>query len=235
MQKLWIAALFIALALGGIAFLTTENIYVTAAVPVVTIAYYFVFLAKPLKKYDERVLRVHECYDFINSFLITMSVKSSLGEAFASATQNPSKPFKVELSQLEAMDVPDKLVYLRKYFNLGIYKLFVNVVNLHQEQGGDILALGEPIMQETVRMEDYVKRTAFIGKKKAGEFAALWLMTFGVLLIMRFGISEFYGRLVENAFFLVLISLFFLVFILSIHIFVSRYVALSIKEDRLDG
>lgn len=234
MRKTWLAAVLIALAVALTAYLTTDNLFVALGVLAVLLIYYFIFLDKPLKRYVERTLQVHECYNFVNTFFITMSVKNSLIDAYESGLVDPSKTFRKELEQLEDMDVLDRLVYLRKYFNLSIYRLFINIVNLYQEQGGDILALGEPVVNETVRMESYVRRVDLIGKRKAIEFAILWLMTFGVLLIMRFGIKEFYDMMLASPMFVAMICLFYLVFLLSLHVFVKRFVFLSLKEDQLD-
>lgn len=231
MTTISIFAVIISLIVGVTGYFTTNNLFVAIGIALVCVIYYVIFLSPLLKKYYSRLIRVHECYYFINAFLITMSVKSSLNDAYASATAKASKGFQNEMNHMGDLNVTERLLYLRKYFNLSIYKMFINIVNLYLEQGGDILANGKSVISETIRMEEYCTKVDRLGKRKAFEFALLWAMTFVVLLVMRFGIADFYLQMMKNPMFLVLICAFYLVFVVSTHVFVNKFAFLSLKED----
>ena len=234
MKIVSIVGIVSAVLLGALAFLATNNYIVAAVVLVLALGYYMLIAHKMIKKYLSRVQRTHECYKFINSFLITMSVKESLTEAFSSGTLNASPEFKKELADLENMVVEDRIIYLRRYFDLAIYKMFINVLKLYQDQGGNILALGETLMQETTMVENSVTRSFNIGVKKIVEYAILWVLTFAILIFMRFGMSDFYITMLNNRFFVFCLIVFFLFFIAAFHIFLLKFTKLSIKEDKVN-
>lgn len=223
-----------AVLLGLASYLATNNYIIAGVILVLGLAYYMLIAHKMIKKYLSRVQRTHECYKFINSFLITMSVKESLTEAFASGTLNASPEFKKELVDLENMVVEDRIIYLRRYFDLAIYKMFLNVLKLYQDQGGNILSLGETLMQETTMVENSVTKSYNIGLKKIVEYAILWILTFAILIFMRFGMRDFYTTMLSNRFFHFCLIVFFLFFIAAFHIFLLKFTALSIKEDKVN-
>ena len=220
--------------LGIVVYLTTNNLIVAGVLFFVALAYFMLVAYKMIKNYVSRVRRTHECYKFINAFLITMSVKSSLTEAYISGTLNASPEFKKELEDLENMVVEDRIIYLRRYFNLAIYKMFLNVLKLYQDQGGDILALGDTLMEETTLVETGVTKSFNIGISKLTEYSILWILTLIILIFMRFGMNEFYLTMLGNRFFFFSLIAFFLFFIASFHIFLSKFTKLTIKEDVID-
>jgi len=223
-----------ALLVGVAAYLATNNYIIAGVILLLAMAYYMLVAHKMIKKFLSRVQRTHECYKFINSFLITMSVKESLTEAFMSGTLNASPEFKKELGDLENMVVEDRIIYLRRYFDLAIYKMFLNVLKLYQDQGGNILALGETLMQETTMVENSVTKSFNIGVKKLTEYAVLWVLTFAILIFMRFGMSVFYLTMLSNRTFTVCLIIFFAFFIGAFHIFMVKFTTLSIKEDKVN-
>lgn len=233
MKVVDIVFIIISLIAGTIGYLTALNYIIGGAIALLFLAYYFLIARKRFKQYYLKIDQIHCCYHFINSFIITLSVKESLADAYESGTRLTNKNFADEVSELSSMPLDDRIVYLRKYFNLAIYKMFLNVLSLYQDQGGDILNMSDCLMRETTRTEKSLTESISIGNRKLFEFGLLWLMSFAILLFLRFGISDFYLQMVKSTTFIALLIGFFFVVLISIHIFVCSYTSIKIKEDKV--
>ena len=128
------------------------------------------------------------------------------------------------------MAVLDRVRYLYGFFNLSIYKVFLNVLDLYQDQGGNILNMADNLLRECTRTEKTLSDTLSIGYKHLTEFTILWLMSFAILLFMRFSIEEFYMMMLKSPFVAPLIFVFFIICIGSINLFVNSFTNLTIKE-----
>lgn len=229
--KIDIAAVLTSLLVAVVCYIVIFNIFISVALFIVFVAFYFLLLRKKFKNYLMQIERVHACYYFVNSFVITMSVKESYDEAFQSATRISNKHLTETINELNELNTIDKIKYLRNYFNLGIYKMFLNVLDLYQDQGGNILNMSENLIRECTRTEKTLSETLSIGYKHFIEFISLWLLSFAILLFIRFGIKDFYNQMVANSFFTPLIICYFLIFLLSAFLFFSSFTNLTIKED----
>lgn len=233
MNTINIVFILISLGVGIVAFLTSFNIIIGIAITLIFLAYYFFIARKMFIKYLQKIDQIHCCYHFINSFIITLSVKESFDDAYESATRLTNKNFSDEVNELSSMPIENRIVYLRKYFNLAIYKMFLNVLKLYQDQGGDILAMSDSLMRETTRTEKSLTESVALGNRKLLEFGVLWLMSFAILLFLRFGISEFYEKMITNYMFIILLVGFFLVSLVSTHLFLCSFTSIKIKEDKV--
>ena len=120
---------------------------------------------------------------------------------------------------------------LRTYFKLALYKMFLNILEIYQEQGGNILTMSENVLRESTRLEKTVTESSSIGIKHIVEFILLWGMSFGVLLFMKFGLTDFYQKMLSDPIFVPLIFIYFLICLASIHLFLNNFLNLTIKED----
>ena len=231
MRKLDIIWIILSAMIAVVSYIASDSFFIPIGVVVVFVLYYFLIGRKRIKKYVSKVNVIHACYHFINSFIITLSVKESLDDAYESGIRLDNKEFNEETMNLENMPVYDRIVYLRKYFNLAVYKLFINVLDLYQDQGGNILNLSDALMRETTRTEKALADSTNLGERKLMEFIVLWLMTFAIMIFLRFGVSDFYIVMLKSPMFVALIILFFVVTLISIHLFIVRFSSLSIKED----
>ena len=231
MKKLDIIFIVIAALMGLVSYLASMNIFFPIGVFIVFVLYYFVLCRRKIKQYFNKVNTIHCCYHFINSFIITLSVKESIDDAFESGIRLENKDFNEETRNLESMQTYDRIIYLRKYFNLAVYKMFINVLNLYLDQGGNILNLSDALLRETTRTEKALADSTSVGEKHLFEFIVLWLLTFAILLFLRFGVANFYSIMLNSSTFLALIGVYFVVVLVSIHLFVTNFSSLSIKED----
>ena len=128
------------------------------------------------------------------------------------------------------MPVIERVRYLKDYFSLSIYSMFLNVLDLHQDQGGNILNMADNLLRECTRTEKSLSDSLSIGNKHLKEFIILWLMSIGILLFMRFSLKDFYGSMLKNNIIGMMLFVFFLICIVSINLFVNAYTSLAVKE-----
>ena len=233
-----ITALIIFLVMSVVAaivcYIATSNIIFSLAILLIYVAYYFLFQYKRIKKYFFLTRRVHSCCFFINSFVITMSVKESYEEGFKSGIAIKDDQLHLFAGELEELSSFEKVKYLKNYFKLTIYMMFLNVLEIYQDQGGNILTMTENLMRECTRTEKQLTDSSNLGVKHLIEFALLWSMSFAVLLFLKFGLGDFYQKMLNVPIFAPAIFIFFLLCLLSIHLFLNTFLNLSIKEDLSD-
>lgn len=232
MRKIDMAWIIGTLVVTTIAYLSSMNIFITAAIMLIYLLYYFLLARKKFTKYLKQQERVHSCYHFINSFLVTLSVKESFEDAYESAIRIENKEFKEQVDNINNLAVYDRVSYLRGYFDLAIYKIFLNILDLYQDQGGNILAMSENLIRECTRTEKTITEATSIGNKHLIEFFLLWLMSFAIIIFMRFSISEFYMMMIKQPVFMIMLFAFFLICLASVHLFFRRFTNLTIKEDK---
>ena len=231
MKKIDLSFIFIGFFLGILCYFCTNSILYPVLIFVLMEADYFLLLRKKFINYFSLIERVHTSYHFINSFVISLSVKDSLEDAYQNGIRINNKSLNEQTSELEEMAVVDRVKFLRDYFNLSIYKMFLNVLDIYQDQGGNILNMSDNLMRECTRSEKTLTDTLAIGYKHLTEFIILWLMSFAILLFMKFSIKDFYLKMLTNPIIVPLIFVFFVICIASITLFVNSFTDLSIKEE----
>ena len=231
MKKIDLIFIISSLFISFSAYLATMQIFIPIGIFAVYILYYFLLIRKKIAQYLHKSEVVHSCYHFINSFLITISVKESLEEAYQNGLRVAPKSLLEETNEIENMTIMERINFLRSYFNLAIYKMFLNVVNLHQEQGGNILTISDSLIRECTRVEKTLNESTAIGNRHLVEFAVLWLLSFFILIFLRFAISQFYSQMISSLIMIAFISGFYLIFLVSVHLFLINFTSISIKED----
>lgn len=231
MYKIDITFIALSLLAGGFCYFATNSFIFMCLVVAFYIADYFILIRRKFSYYFSLIDRVHTSYHFINSFVITLSVKESLEDAYIAATRIGNKKFNELIKGIEDNTVVDKINYLKGYFKLSIYKMFLNVFKLYEDQGGNILTMSDNLLRECTRTEKTLTETIQIGYKHLIEFIILWVMSFGILLFMRFSIKDFYNQMLQNAIVSPMIFFFFILCIVSINLFINAFVNLTIKED----
>ena len=232
MQKINIIFIVIGLMLGVLCYLSTNSVLYAALIAVVFILDFFILMRKRFVHYFSLIERVHTSYHFINSFVITLSVKESLEDAYQNGIRIKNAKLNALTDQLNEMAVIERVKYLKDYFNLSIYLMFLNVVNLHQDQGGNILTMSDNLIKECTRTEKTLSETLSIGHKHLKEFITLWIMSIAILIFMRFSLKDFYVTMLKSTLFSALLFVFFLICIISINLFINSFTDLTVKEAK---
>ena len=92
---------FIGISFGIVAFISTNNFIVTGVVLVLTLLYFLIFANRILGKYRVKITRFHECYYFVNNFMVSLSIKQSLKGAFESVIDYGGDSFKEVLASAD--------------------------------------------------------------------------------------------------------------------------------------
>lgn len=229
-------ALFVLLTLmlAMVAYLTSFDIYIPIFVVASYLLYYFVLGRRYLIKKDRLTRRIHACYHFINAFIISMSVKESVEDAYQSGIRYEDKELNEITENLENLKVSDRITYLREFFNLAVFKMFINVLSLYQDQGGNILNMSDELISESTRIEKSLSESLIESNRYLGQFLLLWIMSVSVLLFIRFSISSFYVSMSKSSIFVGFLLVFFILILFSIHLFIVRFSSIVVKEDQVE-
>lgn len=221
----------ISLIVGVIAFVALENIFVAASVFVIYLIVSIFLILPKLKKYEFIKVRYHECYHFINNFIISLSIKKSISGALETTVGSMPSEFIDLYSGLENMSENEKLDYLSSYFEFYDYSLFLQIIYIWQEEGGDIIAMSKYLIGNIRSNEEYISQVDTIARRKYIEIGILWAISLSIVVILRFALSQFYDRVKGQLLFIVSISMVFAFVLLTIYLLVHKGTSLKLKGN----
>ena len=229
MSSFLLISIVISVVIGVITFLTSNNYIIAAIALVIYLLYFLIFARKIFNKYQTKIVRFYECYHFINTFIVSLSIKSSLSSAYETAILTIDKEHVKELETIDSFEINDWLNHLNKYFKFHIFSLFIDLININEEQGGNILEQSKYLLEELRLNEEYISEGTLISKRKMTEFAILWVLTYVIMVFMRFALSSFFQNISKQLFFIIGILLIDVFCLLSIHFAIIKYTSLKIK------
>ena len=232
MNNTLILFVIFAVLFPSITYIVTENFISTGIVLVITGLYLFLYAYQRVNKMLDRNKKFHSCYTFINSFIISIATKGSLMAAFESSRLVMDKEYITYIDGLTSYNEEEKLDYLKRYYEFDIYFLFLSVMNIYIEQGGDILTISYYLNEESRRNEDYLIKAEELSKRKILEFSMLWFFTLLIIIVLRFSLNSFYHQITNYLLFQVAIVSLFMLLILSIHLLIMRIINNEIKGYR---
>ena len=145
--------ILVSLAFAGLIFITSENIFTTISIFLITFLFLVFLIKRQLDKYQKKTRRYHQCYQFINSYLISLSIKGSLSAARESSYGTADKEVREVIDSIKDLDEEEKLSYLCKYFKFDLYHLFLDTIKVWREQGGDILLMSQYLINQVRQNE----------------------------------------------------------------------------------
>ena len=219
----------VSLLLGILGYVASGNIIVGVLSTTLPLAYFFIIANKMLKRYSTKISRYHECYHFINSFIVSLSIKKVTLGAYESAIANMREDFLNEFDNMSSLSQKEKLEHLSKYFRFHDYYLFVDLVNLYEEQGGNILEMSHHLINNTRQTEEYIAACSSIHNKTLTQFGILWLLTLGIMAFLRFALSTFFVMMAKQIFYPIGIGMIILFCLVSIHIALTRLTKVEIR------
>lgn len=229
MNSVLTIGIIISVILGVTSFVASNNFIIAIVVLVISILY-FVFIVRPLiNKYETKIRRFDECYHFINTFIVSLSIKGSVASSYESSIQVMPESFISSIENIETFSQQDKLDHINKYFRFHVFSLFVDLINIYEEQGGNILEMSHYLLEETRLIEEYITTSKNITKKKMVEFAILWILTLGIMVFMRFALSQFFDVIAKQIFYPIGILFICLFCLLSIHVALCKMTKLKIR------
>ena len=219
----------VSFAFAGLIFIASENVISTISIFLITLLFFVLLIKRRIDKYQEKTRRYHQCYQFINSYLISLSIKGSLSAARESSYGTADKGTREVIDSIKDLDEEEKLSYLSKYFKFDLYHLFVDTIKVWREQGGDILTMSQYLINQVRLKEEYLLFCESAHRSKLIEFFVLWGITLTILTSLRFALSQFYTRIIHAMFFQIAVVVLFLFVLLSIYLMVSRITNVTLE------
>ena len=208
---------FVSLAFGGLIYMASENIFVSIIIFLFSMVFFVFLVRRQIDKYREKTRRYHQCYQFINTYLVSLSIKGSMSAARESSYNTADASTKEILDSIKDFDENEKLSYLCKYFKFDLYRLFLDTVSLWNEQGGDILSMSQHLVNQVRLKEEYIL------------FCESTHRTLLILISLRFALSQFFTHIVKTIFYQVSVVVIFLFLILSIYVMVKRITNITLE------
>ena len=219
----------VSFAFAGLIFIASENFISTISIFLISLLFFVLLIKRRIDKYQEKTRRYHQCYQFINSYLISLSIKGSLSAARESSYGTADKGTREVIDSIKDLDEEEKLSYLSKYFKFDLYHLFVDTIKVWREQGGDILTMSQYLINKVRLKEEYLLFCESVHRSKLVEFFVLWGITLTILTSLRFALSQFYTKIIHAMFFQIAVVVLFLFVLLSIYLMVSRITNVTLE------
>ncbi|MCR5490805.1 MAG: hypothetical protein K6F32_01600 [Bacilli bacterium] len=223
----------LSLFVGAAAFFAANNLLIGLGV-FLAFALVLCGLVYPMfAEFGKRARREHECYRFTNSFIITLSVCQSLEKSYDSAMESSDRELVALSDSLTNLNAREKLEYLDSFFEMPAYRMFLSLLDIYIEQGGDIVKISSELMQEFTRIEE--TRIAIIGsaRKNAIQFAVLWLISLAIVVFLRIGLSNFYTYLSGSMTYMISLVIYFAFFLASLVVYAAFYTRLKFKLPKI--
>ncbi len=224
-----LVGIIVSLVLTGISFITTQNIFLAIFIFLMSNVFFVLIVNRKIKKNQLKIHRYHQCFHFINSFIISLNVKGSMSAAIQSGYETTDEDTKALIDSIKELNEEEKIMYLSKYFKFDLYRLFVDTVNLWNEEGGDILKMSQYLINQVRLKEQYLITCETIHRQKTVEFVVLWTISLAILAALRFALSQFFERIRQTIFYQVAVTVIILFVLVSIYILVTRISKLDLE------
>ncbi len=215
--------LFYALAIllpAGLAYFVSNNLIFAGAVGL-AIFVYFIFIEYILrKKILVKNIKSNDLNYFLHDFILLYLDKKEVKFAIKESCSKTSKYLKEELRTLDEYSGIAILTNLENYFLSSLYSLFLLAIkNKSNHLEENLKFILNENMINIKKKEDTNKRN----KKALWEFSILWLVSFIIFAILRLSLTNYFSKLQGSFYYLIGISIYFLLFFLSINLFVFSY------------
>lgn len=224
-----LVGIIVSFVLTGISFITTQNIFLTIFIFLISNAFFVFVVNRKMKKNQLKIHRYHQCFHFINSFIISLNVKGSMSAAIQSGYETTDDDTKALIDSIKELNEEEKIMYLSKYFKFDLYRLFVDTINLWNEEGGDILKMSQYLINQVRLKEQYLITCETIHRQKTIEFVVLWTISLAILAALRFALSQFFDRIRQTIFYQVAVGVIILFVLASVYILVLRVNKLDLE------
>lgn len=229
MKKIIFIDILIVLSVGLSCFIASDNWILSLIITLLYIVYLFAIFNIILKKYNNNVLKYHQCYNFINDYVAAISSYQSLLGAFDAIYENFNDDLKKELEGVKDVDILEKIKYLQSYFPFHVYYMFCQIIELYDHQGGDILNMSSYLIKQVRSIEEYVNACTKYRSSKIVELIILWGSCLLILIFIRFGLASFFETLKNEFIYVLFIAIFFAFLLFCLHIALNRLFKINIR------
>ena len=214
---------------AGVTFIATQNLFSTISIFLIFTLFFVLIARRLIDKNQLKIHRYHQCFQFINTFIISLNVKGSLSAAMQSAYEVSDSGTKEILDSIKDLNEEEKINYLVKYFKFDLYRLFVDTISLWNEQGGDIIKMSRHLVEQVRLKEEYLLSCQSLNKTKSFEFIILWSIALAILATLRFALSQFFLRISQTLFYQIAIVAIQLFALFSIYLLIKRATNINLE------
>ena len=214
---------------AGITYIASQNIFSSISILLIFTLFFVLIARRLINKSQQKVHRYHQCFQFINTFIISLNVKGSLSTALQSAYDVTDEGTKEIIDSIKELNEEEKITYLIKYFKFDLYRLFVDTINLWNEQGGDIIKMSHYLIEQARLKEEYLITCQRLNKSKTVEFVVLWGITLAILTALRFALSQFFTRIAQTIFYQVAVVVTLLFALVSIYLLIAKITNIDLE------
>lgn len=232
MNSKFVLFLLLSLVCGVISYISLSNIFVSLGIIAVYLIVSIVLINPLLKQYEIKSKRYHENYHFINNFIIALSIKKSIKGALESTLGSMPSEFNEMIEGIENMNDHEKINYLSTYFTFYSYRLFLQIIDFWEEEGGDILEMSKFLLDDIRHEEEYISKSSTLFTRKVGELISMWGICLLILVVLRFSLKEFYLNIQTQPLFLIAICALFAFLLFTIYLLIYKGTSLKIKGVR---
>ena len=224
-----VIGILVSLAFTGLIFIASENIFSALFIFLFSLMFFVFLVRRQIDKYRDKTRRYHQCYQFINTYLVSLSIKGAMTAARESSYNTADIQTREVIDSIKDLDENEKLSYLCKYFKFDLYHLFLDIVSLWNEQGGDILAMSQHLINQVRLKEEYILFCESTHRSRLVEFVVLWSITILILVSLRFALSQFFTHIVKTPFYQAAVVVFFLFILMSIYVLTKRITNITLE------
>lgn len=217
MKKIILIDITIIFVVGLSSYLSTDNLYLMCGVILIFSLYLFIVFNRMYKKQLSNVNRYHECFHFMNDYIVSLNTNQSLLGAFVAIQNNFSKELDKEIEGVKDTDIVQKIEYLQGYFPFHVYFLFCQIIKIYDKQGGNILNMSSYLIKQARSVEEYIDTTEKYRSQKIIEIIILWSCCLLILIFIRFGLNQFFNTIKTNLIYVIFIGVFYLFLLIFIH------------------
>ena len=232
MKKQWIYAFLGSAFIGFAAYLSSGLWYVGLMVGLLSFVLALYYVIPCVIRFSEKSRKRHECYLFIHGYLVTLSVCMSLDKAFEAGAASLGKEFHSLDQTLATMNPREKTEYLVSYFESDLYRLFLSILHLYMERGGDVLKLSAELTAEASRLEETEQAYEKSALRKGFTFFFLWAMALVIVVFIRFGLSSFFASLHTSLTYILANAFFYAFFLFSAVLYLYFHTGVPLVKFR---
>lgn len=224
-----LVGVIVSIALSIVCFISTENIISALIIGGVSLLYFELYVNGVIKTKNEKINRFQSCYQFVNNFLIALSIKGHISGALASALESQNEETIDMLKSVDSKDPMEKIKYLQTFFKFDIFSLFIDLIDLYNDEGGDVIQMSHYLLNQLRESEEYIVGVERMNKNSLIEFTILWIFSLSILAVLKFSLSDFFAYVIRSTFYQISVVAVLVFFLISVHIAIVKVTSINIK------
>ncbi len=225
----------LSIVMGGIYYYLTNNLIFSIATLLVYLIFFVAYYEITYRKYKIIIRKTRECIQFINNFIITMSVNNSINTTFDSMSSSFSNELIEQINSINHLTDEEKIMYLENYFVSPLYNVFTKLLKQYIEEGGNIIDNTHLLIFDTRVVEEDLNNFISISYRKVFQFCIMWSICFLILLVTKTALGNYYVQIQGMSYFPISIFLFFIIFLGSLWLILRHFLDLRFINKEISN